>query len=265
MINIGDTIDNRYRIIELIGSGGMADVFIANDLIANRFVAVKIMKEELLNDQANLISFKQEIQSTASLSHPNIVSIYNEGSFEGRPYLVSEYIKDQTLSDKLDLLTKFPLKEAIDVIIQVLNALEYTHSHKLIHRDIKPKNIFYFSNGIVKLGDYGIAINENAEFSSHILGSVHYLAPEVYKGYPYSVRSDIYAVGITLFELITGELPFMEDDINDVRKDHLYKEMPNASELVISLPKEIDYIIGKATAKNPANRYLTAEAFRKDL
>lgn len=265
MINIGDLLDNRYRVLELIGSGGMAEVFVANDIISKSFVAIKIMKDSLTNDPENFANFKSEIEMTASMSHPNIVKVFNAGLYKDCPYLITEYFKDQTLSERLDYLTKFQLNEAIEIMIQLLSALEYTHNHKLIHRDIKPQNIFYFSNGLIKLGDYGIAFKENASCSNKILGSIHYLAPEIYKGVPYSVRSDIYAAGVTLFQLITGRLPFEERTYEEIKSHHLNRKFPNASSIVVNLPKEIDDIISKATCKNPSSRYLNVCQFKNDL
>lgn len=264
MINVGDTLDSRYRILELLGEGGMAEVYEANDIIANRYVAIKILKEELLGDAEMVNLFKNEIEVSCSMNHPNIVSVYNEGRFENCPYIVIEYIKEQTLSNKLDYLTKFTLDEAISIMIQLLCALEYTHAHKLIHRDIKPANIFYLSNGVAKLGDFGIAKGEN-NGSNNIVGSVHYLAPEVIKGNPYSVRSDVYAAGITFFQLITGRLPFEERNTTLVANSQVNKAMPRASKIITSIPKEIDEIIFKATAKNPGNRFLTATEFKTSL
>ena len=264
MINIGDILDNRYRITEFLGSGGMAEVYEANDFIANRYVAIKILKPEFINDIEIVEAFKNEIKISSLMSHPNIVSVYNEGVFNKRPYIVIEYVKEQTLANKLDYLTRFSLDEAISIMEQLLDALQYTHEHKLIHRDVKPQNIFYFSNGTIKLGDFGIAKEED-KLSSSIVGSIHYLAPEVISGRPYSIRSDVYAAGITFFELITGRLPFDVGKTIDIAHDQKFKQMPHPSKIIDSIPKEIDEIILKATAKNPINRYMSAFDFKKAL
>lgn len=265
MINIGDIIAKRYNVLSLLGIGGMAVVFECNDLFTNEVVAVKIMKEELLNEAGALDDFKKEIKATVQMSHQNIMKIYSEGVWNKRPYLVLEYLKGQTLLDKIEYYTKFTVKEACEIMIQLLDAIAYTHDHQIIHRDIKPQNIFYLSNGIVKLGDFGIAKNEKeAENHGKILGSVHFLAPEVLQGKPFSVASDIYAAGITFFQLVTGVLPF-DGSTKDVADAQVKKEFPSALNYVTSIPKDLDEIIKKAVEKNPKNRYKNAEEFKQTI
>ena len=265
MINIGDIIAKRYNVLSLLGIGGMAVVFECNDLFTNEVVAVKIMKEELLNEAGALDDFKKEIKATVQMSHQNIMKIYSEGVWNKRPYLVLEYLKGQTLLDKIEYYTKFTVKEACEIMIQLLDAIAYTHDHQIIHRDIKPQNIFYLSNGIVKLGDFGIAKNEKeAENHGKILGSVHFLAPEVLQGKPFSVASDIYAAGITFFQLVTGVLPF-DGSTKDVADAQVKREFPSASNYVTSIPKDLDEIIKKAVEKNPKNRYKNAEEFKQTI
>ena len=265
MINYGDLIDNRYNVLSLLGLGGMAVVFECNDVYKNKIVAVRIMEEELLNEAGMLDAFKKEVKATVQMSHPNIMEIYSEGVFQTRPYLVLEYLKGQTLLDKIEYYTKFSVKEACEIMVQLLDAISYTHEHKIIHRDIKPQNIFYLSNGTVKLGDFGIAKNEKeAENHGKILGSVHFLAPEVLQGKPFSVASDIYAAGITLFQLVTGNLPY-DGSTKEVAEQQVKKEFPKASNYVTSIPKEFDEIILKAVEKNPKNRYKNAEEFKRAI
>ena len=265
MINYGDLIDNRYNVLSLLGLGGMAVVFECRDVYTNRIVAVKIMKEELLPEPGMLEAFRKEVKATVQMSHPNIMEIYSEGVFQTRPYLVLEYLKGQTLLDKIEYYTKFSVKEACEIMVQLLDAISYTHEHKIIHRDIKPQNIFYLSNGTVKLGDFGIAKNEKeAENHGKIIGSVHFLAPEVLQGKPFSVASDIYAAGITLFQLVTGNLPF-DGSTKEVADQQVKREFPKASNYVTSIPKEFDEIILKAVEKNPKNRYKNAEEFKRAI
>ena len=262
MINIGETIDNRYNILEHLGSGGMANVFEAKDLITSNIVAIKILKDELKDDKLSLDSFKKEVHASASMSHPNIMEIYNQGTYLGCPYIVIEYLRNQTLLDKIEYFTKFTVKEGCQIMLQLLEAISYTHSHNIIHRDIKPQNIFYMPNGTIKLGDFGIAVNENdAEKCGNILGSVYYLAPEVYSGKPFSIASDIYAAGVTFFHIITGKTPF-EGNTEEIANAHIKNDFPKPSSLNSLIPKEIDQIILKATRKNPDARYQSAKEFQ---
>lgn len=265
MISPGDIIASRYNVLSLLGIGGMAVVFECKDLYTNDTVAVKILKEELLDDGDSVADFKKEIKATIQMSHPSIMQIYNEGVWKKRPYLVLEYLKGQTLLDKIEYYTKFTVKEACEIMLQLLDAVAYTHDHQIIHRDIKPQNIFYLSNGTVKLGDFGIAKNEKeAENHGKILGSVHYLAPEVLQGKPFSIASDIYASGVTFFQLVTGILPF-DGSTKEVAEAQIKKPFPNASSYVISLSKELDELIQKAVTKNPKKRYKNANEFSEAI
>ena len=265
MIKIGDVIDNRYNVLSLLGIGGMAVVFECTDLYTKKTVAVKILKEELLDDESMVKDFKKEVKSSISMSHPNIMQICSEGVWENRPYLVLEYLKGQTLLDKIEYYTKFTVKEACGIMVQLLDAISYTHEHGIIHRDIKPQNVFYLSNGTVKLGDFGIAKNEKeAENHGKILGSVHFLAPEVLTDKNFSIASDIYAAGITFFQLVTGVLPF-DGTTAEVAEIKEKKECPNPSNYQTSIPKQIDEIISKSVNKNPNNRYKSAQEFKKAI
>ena len=264
MIKIGDIVNNRYRIVEHIGSGGMADVFEANDIVENRFVAVKIIKEAILKDERSLKNFQDEIKISSSLKHPNIVKVFDQGVFDKRPFIVLEYFKEQTLMDRLEFYTKFAVKEAVDILIQITDAVSYTHKHGLIHRDIKPQNIFYLSNGTLKLGDFGIATS-NEDGDARIVGSAYYLAPEVCEGKSFSQQSDVYALGITLFQLVTGALPFDSPRVEVVMNHHMKKAMPIPSKINPLIPKELDDIILRATAKNVGDRFYTTDEFKKAL
>ena len=265
MISPGDIIASRYNVLSLLGIGGMAVVFECKDLYTNDTVAVKILKEELLDDVDSVADFKKEIKATIQMSHPSIMQIYNEGVWKKRPYLVLEYLKGQTLLDKIEYYTKFTVKEACEIMLQLLDAVAYTHNHQIIHRDIKPQNIFYLPNGTVKLGDVGIAKNEkDAENHGKILGSVHYLAPEVLTGKSFSIASDIYACGITFFQLVTGVLPF-DGSTEEVAKAHVKNELPKPSMFVSSIPERLDQIILKATSKNPKKRFKNAAEFKCEI
>ena len=265
MISHGDIIANRYNVMSLLGTGGMAVVFECVDIYTNKTVAIKILKEELFEEAGMVEDFKREVKASVQMSHPNIMEIYGEGVWNNRPYLVLEYLKGETLLDKIEFYTKFTVKEACEIMLQLLDALSYTHEHKIIHRDIKPQNIFYLSNGTVKLGDFGIAKNEKeAENHGKILGSVHFLAPEVLKGGEFSIASDIYATGITFFHLVTGILPF-DGSTKEVADAQIKNECPRPSSFVTSIPKELDEIILKAVDKNPRNRFKDAEEFKEAI
>lgn len=265
MVKIGDIIENRYNVLSLLGEGGMAYVFECKDLFTKNTVALKILKEELLNEKGILEDFKKEVKTSINMFHQNIMEIYGEGVHQNCPFLVFEYLKDQTLLDRIEYYTKFTVKEACEIMLQLLDAVSYTHVHKIIHRDIKPQNIFYLPNGLIKLGDFGIAQNEkDKEIPGKIIGSVHFLAPEVLLGNPFSVASDIYASGVTFFQLVTGVLPF-EGTTKEVSDKQIKSAFPNASFFNTSVPKEIDEIIFKAVEKNPKKRYKNADEFRRAI
>ena len=265
MINYGDTIDNRYNVISLLGVGGMAVVFECKDLYTNKIVALKILKEELMDDQVIVEDFKREVKASIQMSHQNIMEIYCEGLWNNRPYLVMEYLKGQTLLDKIEYYTKFSVKEGCEIMLQLLDAISYTHEHNIIHRDIKPQNIFYLANGLVKLGDFGIAKNEKeAENHGKILGSVHFLAPEVLTGKPFTIASDIYAAGITFYQLVTGVLPF-DGSTEEVAKKQIRSICPKPSSFNTTIHRDLDQVILKAVSKNPRNRYKDAQEFKETI
>ena len=228
-------------------------------------MAVKILKEELLQDKKLLSDFQKEAKASVSMSHENIVEIYEEGIWNSLPYLAMEYLNSQTLLDRIEYLTKFNINEACLIMKQLLLAIECTHKHGIIHRDIKPQNIFYLSNGMIKLGDFGIAKKEN-EFEDHeqVVGSVHYLAPEVITSRKFSVSSDLYAAGMTFYQLVTGVLPF-DGTTNEIAQKQVKNKVRKPSEINSLIPKDLDTIILKALNKNPSARYRSAKAFLDDI
>ena len=262
MIKIGDRIDERYRISGRIGTGGMAEVYEAVDFISKKTVAIKIMREELLADPNNVARFEKEAIACASMNHPNIIHVYARGVIDSRPFMVYEYVKGQTLGQKLEFSTSLSINESCQVMIQLLDAVSYIHKHGIIHRDIKPENIFYLPNGTVKLTDFGIAVEANLKETmteKGILGSVFYLAPEICEGKAPTVQSDIYSIGVTFFEMLTGRLPYEEGHAVDIAISHIKKPFPSTSKYNPSIPKEIDRIILKACKKNPRDRYASAD------
>ena len=262
MIRIGDRIGDRYRITSRIGTGGMAEVFEANDQVLKRRVAIKIMREDLLKNPDNVVRFGNEVKACAAMHHPNIIQVFDQGVYQSRPYMAYEYIKGQTLFEKVEFLTQIPVYEACEIMCQLLDAVSYIHKCGIIHRDIKPQNIFYLANGTIKLSDFGIAVDQNINETKNeegIVGSVFYLAPEICKGNPATTASDIYSLGITFFQLITGRLPYETGHSIDIAIAHIKKPFPSVTKYNPEISKEIDKIIQKACKKNPKDRYKSAD------
>ena len=267
-MKIHDIIDERYKIKSLLGEGGMATVYLADDLITRKEVAVKIIKEDTMKNPVNLTRFEREARAAASLNHQNIVRVINIGTFEGRPYMVNELIKGQTLREVLNVRGKFSVLEACDIMYQLSSAILHAHQHNVIHRDIKPQNVYITSDSTVKLGDFGIATFQNASRvtrSEVVVGSVHYLAPEISQGNQASVQSDIYALGITFFELLTGKVPFDDESPVTVALKHIKDKLPSIRKLNSKVPAYVEKIIYKACEKNPHSRYRNVLDMRKDI
>lgn len=267
-LKIGSLVDDRYRINARIGHGGMAEVYEGTDIITKRVVAIKLIREDVMKDPVNLRRFQNEASIAASLNHSNIVKVYNHGTIDGVPYIANEYIKGQNLKEVLDFRSALPLEEAIDYMIQLAAALSYAHTHGIVHRDVKPDNLYVMGDGTIKLGDFGIAqneINEINSMNSEIVGSVHYLAPEITLGKPATGRSDIYSAGVTFFELITGRVPFNKQKAIDIAVAHVKEKFPSVKKYLPNCPKEVERIISKCTMKNPKDRYETADELYKDL
>lgn len=268
-LKYGSLVDERYRVNTRIGHGGMAEVYEATDIITRKSVAIKLIKEDLINSQINLKRFQNEASIAASLNHPNLVKVYNHGTVGGIPYIIYEYVKGQTLSEVLDFRGALPINEAVDIMIQLFSALAYAHAHNIVHRDIKPQNIFYLPDGTVKIGDFGIAEAVDRDTiknkSTDIIGSVHYLAPELSNGKPASALSDIYAAGCTFFELITSHVPFTGDNPVNIAVSHIRDKFPSPKKYIPSCPKEIERIIFKCTNKKLSQRYQSAQEVLDDL
>ena len=273
MINISDMIDDRYKVRAFLGHGGMSDVYEAHDIIMKRIVAIKILNEASMNIRENQIRFENEARIASSLYHPNIVKIYNYGKYKGQAFIVNEFQKGQTLKDALNFKGYFSLAESCQIMIQVLSALAFMHQKGIIHRDIKPQNIFYGTDGIAKVSDFGISIIKGSKMGideyKKVVGTVHYMAPEVIKGAKANEQSDIYSAGVTFLELLTGCLPFMnkgdEDNINKIAIAHIKYDIPSPLSFMVSLPKETEDIVFKATNKDLSLRYKSANEMKNDI
>ena len=266
-LKIGSLVDGRYRISARIGHGGMAEVYEGHDIINKKMVAIKLIREDVMNNPVNLARFQNEASIAASLNHENIVQVYNHGTINGIPYIANEYIKGQTLKEVLDFRSSLPMGEAIDIMMQLAAALNYAHKHGIVHRDVKPDNIYLMGDGTIKLGDFGIA-QSDTNFSSpnnEIVGSVYYLAPEITTGKAATPQSDIYAAGVTFFELITGHAPFIKDNPVDIAIAHVKEKFPSPKKYLPNCPKELERIIFQCVKKNPMERYQTANELYDDL
>ena len=265
---MNEIIDDRYKVESVLGKGGMAIVYKAHDLITDKDVAVKMMKDDTASDKVNLSRFEREARAAASLNHQNIVKVVNVGSYNGLPYMVNEFVQGQTLKQVLDVRGKFSFLEACDIMYQLCSAVIYAHQHGVIHRDIKPMNIFLTRDGTIKLGDFGIATFQNSTHvtrSDFIIGSVHYMSPEVAQSNPATERSDIYSMGITFFELITGRVPFDAESPVQVAVMQAKDKFPSIKKFNPKTPECIESIIYKACQKDPLDRYFSAEDMRKDI
>jgi len=268
MIMKGQKISDRYQIIKSIGEGGMANVYLAYDTILDRNVAVKILRGDLSNDEKFVRRFQREALSASSLAHPNIVEVYDVGEDNGEYYIVMEYIEGKHLKSLLKKRGKLTLSEAVDIMMQITDGMSVAHDSYIIHRDIKPQNIMILENGLVKITDFGIAMAMNATQltqTNSVMGSVHYLPPEQASGQGSTLQSDIYSMGIVMYELITGELPFKGDNAVEIALKHLKEPISDIREKVPNIPNSIVNIIKKATAKNPKNRYNDAREMHEDL
>ncbi len=266
MIKAGMYISDRYEIIDKVGSGGMADVYKALCHRLNRYVAIKILKPEYSTDAGFVQKFRAEAQSVAGLSHPNIVSVYDVGEDDGLYYIVMELVEGITLKRFIEKRKKLDVKEAVGIAIQIAMGMEAAHTHHIIHRDIKPQNIIISREGKVKVADFGIAKAATSNtISQNAIGSVHYLSPEQARGGYSDERSDIYSLGVTLYEMLSGQVPFAGDNSVSVALLHIQSEAIPVRELNPEVPLSVDKIIQKCMQKKPERRYQTAAELIVDL
>ena len=261
-------IAERYELLELIGQGGMADVYLAKDIILNRTIAIKILRTSLAKDPIYVTRFQREASAAAALSHKNIVEIYDVGEDEDKYYIVMEYVPGTTLKELILKRGALHYVEAIDIMKQVVGGIAKAHQLGIIHRDLKPQNILVTDSGVAKIADFGIASMQSLAQVTQtdvIMGSLHYLAPEIARGEKATVQSDIYALGIAFYELLKGEVPFNGESPVNIALKHMQDDLPSLLEFNPSIPQSVENIIIKATAKNLNDRYHNATEMLDDL
>ena len=266
--NIGKKLDGRYEITELIGIGGMADVYKAIDIIEDKIVAVKILKNEFSNDEEFIRRFRNESKAIAVLSHPNIVKIFDVGFTDKIQFIVMEYIDGITLKEFMEQQRVLKWKDAIHFITQILRALQHAHDRGIVHRDIKPQNIMLFPDGTIKVMDFGIARfsrEEGKTLSDKAIGSVHYISPEQARGDITDEKSDIYSVGVVLYEMLTGQKPFDADNPVSVAVMHMQSKAHNPREINDTIPEGLEEIVIRAMQKDATKRYQSAAEMIKDI
>jgi serine/threonine-protein kinase len=268
MLSKGQKINERYEIVKSIGEGGMANVYLAKDSILDRNVAVKVLRGDLSADDKFIRRFEREAQSVSNLSHKNIVEVYDVGVEDGEHYIVMEYIEGKTLKQLLKKRESLTLTEVIDIMTQLTDGIAHAHESYIIHRDIKPQNIMIEDNGLIKITDFGIAMALNATQltqTNSVMGSVHYLPPEQASGKGSTIKSDIYSLGILMYELLTGNVPFKGDNAVEIALKHMKDKIPSIRKQNPAIPQSVENILLKAAAKNPRNRYDSAREMYEDF
>ncbi|MFJ8459772.1 Stk1 family PASTA domain-containing Ser/Thr kinase [Lysinibacillus xylanilyticus] len=265
---VGKRISDRYKVKELIGGGGMSNVYLAHDMILNRDVAIKILRYDFTNEDELHRRFQREALSATSLTHPNIVSVYDVGDDGDLHYIVMEYVQGKTLKQYIQEFAPISPARSVHIMKQLTSAIANAHENHIIHRDIKPQNILMDAEGDVKVTDFGIAMTLSATSftqTNSVLGTVHYLSPEQARGGTATNKSDIYALGIVLYELLTGELPFSGESAVSIALKHLQAETPSVRAFDATIPQSLENVVLKATAKDASHRYSTVEEMQEDL
>ena len=265
-VNIGTLIGDRYEIIEKIGTGGMADVFRARDHRLNRFVAVKILKNEYSEDTKFVAKFRQEAQAIACLSHPNVVGVYDVGEEDEMHYIVMEFVDGITLKKYIEKKGKLSVRESVGIALQIANGLEAAHSNHIIHRDIKPQNILISRDGTAKVSDFGIAKAASSNtITASTMGSVHYISPEQARGGFSDEKSDIYSLGVTLYEMLSGTLPFTGESAVAVALAHIQEDATPLAAIDATIPRGLSNIVAKCMQKKTELRYPSAADLIADM
>lgn len=265
---IGKRLNDRYKVLEVIGGGGMANVYLAHDMILDRDVAVKVLRLDFANDEEFIRRFRREAQSATSLDHPNIVSIYDIGEEDDIYYIVMEHVKGKTLKQYIQQYAPVEQYNAVEIMNQLTSAISHAHENGIIHRDIKPQNILVDDYGTVKVTDFGIAMalsSTTITQTNSLLGSVHYLSPEQARGSLATKKSDVYALGIVMFELLTGRLPFSGESAVSIALKHLQSETPSPKRWNPTLPQSMENVVLKAMAKDPFHRFASVDEMQSDL
>ena len=266
---IGHILDNRYKILEKVGSGGMASVYKAQDILLDRIVAVKILHSKYASDHDFVVRFRQEAQAAAKLSQPNIVNIYDVGYDENAHYIVMEYVRGETLKDYIEKHGHLPINTSIQISFDIGEALEHAHANGIVHCDIKPHNILVTETGRIKVADFGIARAINSSSSTKdeksVLGSVHYFSPEQASGGKIDERTDIYSLGVVMYEMMTGVVPFEGDTAISVALQHVQNDIPLPTKYNRRIPQLVERVILKAMAKNPDDRFQTISEMMSEL
>ncbi len=268
MITKGQKVGDRYEIIRSIGEGGMANVYLARDVILNRLVAVKILRGDLADDEKFVRRFQREAIAASSLNHPNIVELYDVGEDNGKYFIVMEYVEGKTLKSLIKKRGALTLPEVQDIMLQLTSAIAHAHESYIVHRDIKPQNVIIMDDGRVKVMDFGIASRLNSNEltqTNSVMGTVYYLPPEQANGTSSTFKSDIYSLGILMYELVTGSVPFKGDSPVEVAIKHMKNPLPSITDPYPEIPQSVENVILRASAKNPKNRYDSVEEMHDDL
>lgn len=266
MFKVGDKINNDYLLISHIATGGSSYIYEAKNLKTKKKFAIKVLIEKMLDAEINIRRFIREAKIVSGLSHKNIISIYELGIYQNNFYIVTELIEGQSLATKIKN-SSISYIQSCEILLQLCEVLDYIHIRSIVHRDIKPDNIYLLNDNTVKIGDFGIALDLTNKNKNDLLlaGSIHYLSPEILQNKIINKLSDIYSLGITFYEMITKKLPFVSDDNFNIAKDQINKDIPLPSSIVKDLPKEIENIILKLTMKNQCDRYQNVKEVKNDL